>query len=448
MTQLIEHIVTRKTLTLGLLIASLTLSACDSSDDEVLPGLREGLRDVLAEPEVIEDVSNTSVPITLAATQNNANWAQFWGSPEHRTAHPALSTAPQLAWSNSIGQGNSRRQRLSSDPVVGGGLIYTLDSAARITATSPAGETIWIRELIPVTDTAEEANGGGIAYSDGGLYVGLGFGTLTALDASDGSVRWTQDLEATASGAPSVSGDLVYISSGDDTGWAIEKDTGRVRWQVGGTESVSNVLGAPPPVLTSELAIFSFGSGDLQAVFRRGGLRRWDASVLGERRGFAVSKVGDITAAPVVVGSRIFVGNQSGRVVALSAGNGNRIWTAQEGASGPLWPAGDSVFFVTDQNELVRLSAEDGSRIWGVKLSKFVSKRLRSRAEIVAHFGPVIAGGRVVVASSDGTLHSFDPADGSLVGSTEIPGGAASAPAVANGILYVISGQGNLLAYR
>ena len=44
----------------------------------------------------------------------------------------------------------------------------------------------------------------------------------------------------------------------------IEADTGRVAWQIGGSTSVSNVLGAPAPVVTSELAVFAFGSGELQ----------------------------------------------------------------------------------------------------------------------------------------------------------------------------------------
>jgi outer membrane protein assembly factor BamB len=201
-------------------------------------------------------------------------------------------------------------------------------------------------------------------------------------------------------------------------------------------------------VLTEDLAIFAFGSGDVQAVFRRGGLRRWDSAVVGERRGYASAEIGDITGAPVVDGGRAFVGNQSGRIVALSLDNGSRLWTAREGAAGPLWPAGDSVFGVTDRNELVRLLRSDGSRVWGVELPNFVNDRPRRRAEIHAHFGPVVAGGRVVLASSDGYLRSYDPTDGTLVHTAEIPSGAATAPAIAGGTLYVVNARGQLLAYR
>ncbi len=444
-----NRMTSRRTLAVtGALLASLLLSACQDNQQVILPGVREGLRDVLEDSDPAVEVVNTSAPISLAAVQSNANWAQYWGSPADRTAHPALSATPQQVWTNNIGAGNSRRQRIAADPVVGGGLIYTLDAGATVTATNPSGATVWRRDLTPAIEGGEEATGGGLSYADGRLYVGIGFGSLSVLDAGDGSVVWTQGLDATASGAPTVAGDLVYLTAGDDTGWAIEKDNGRVRWQIGGAQSVNNVLGAPPPVLTQDLAIFAFGSGDVEAVFRQGGLRRWGTTVVGERRGFALSKVGDVTAPPVVVGDQLFVGNQSGRVVSLSVGSGARNWTAQEGASGPIWPAGGSVFFVTDRNELVRLDGSTGERIWGARLPNFVTDRPRRQAEVFAHFGPIVAGGRVVLASSDGVLRSYDPVDGSLLSTAEIPAGAATAPAIAGGTLYVVNTRGELLAYR
>jgi outer membrane protein assembly factor BamB len=60
----------------------------------------------------------------------------------------------------------------------------------------------------------------------------------------------------------------------------------------------------------------------------------------------------------------------------------------------------------------------------------------------------VLAGGRLVIASGDGTLRMFNPTDGTLVGTTQLPGGAASAPALVGGSLYVVSEKGQLHAFR
>jgi len=245
-----------------------------------------------------------------------------------------------------------------------------------------------------------------------------------------------------------VFGDLVYVMAGDDTGWALDKTNGRVAWQVSASESPTNVLGAPAPVVVDGLTVFSFGSGEMQAVFRRGGLRRWDASVLGERKGRALSKFDDVTGRPIAVDGVIYAGNQSGRTVAVSAGSGGRIWTTNEGAIDTVLPVGGSVFLVSDRNELLRLDASDGTRIWGVELPNYVANKPSRQSEVFAHHGPILAGGRIIVASSDGVLRSFDPVSGALTGTTVIPNGASTAPVVAGQTLYLVTRKGQLIAYR
>lgn len=436
----------------GLFSGVLVLSAC-AERETYLPGVREDVRSVLQNAELADpietgEVVNSSRAIALGGTSNNASWTHGIGTAKYRVSHPALRSAPQLAWSANIGSGDSRKFRITADPVVSGNRIFTLDSGAQVTATSTSGATLWTRDLTPVTDKQGQGTGGGLAVEGDTLYVSIGYGVLAALDANSGGIRWTQDLDATGSGTPTVWGDLVYLTAGDDTGWAVRKSDGKVAWQVGASTTVNNVLGAPAPAVTDQYAIFAFGSGEVQGVFRQGGLGRWNTSVVGKRPGRALSSVSDVTSAPVVSGNRVFVGNQSGRLAALDVNSGNRIWTARDGAIGPVWPAGDSVFAITDLNELVRLDASDGSRVWGTPLPKFVKTKPRRQSEVFAHYGPIIAGGRVIVASNDGKLRSFDPTNGALTGSAEIPNGATTGPVVAGGTLYVVSTKGQLHAFR
>ena len=431
------------------LAASLLLTAC-GEDVVNLPGKRESIRSITGEEtEVVASAgANQARPIALGAATVNAGWTQASGTPAFRASHPALSATPRLAWSANIGDGDSRKRRITASPVVAGGLVYTLDAGTTVTATSTAGGTVWQRRIDPLRDGDDSSTGGGLAVKDGRLYVSLGVGVLVALDAGSGGEIWRQQLDATASGAPSAFGDLVYVTSGDDTGWALSAADGRVAWQVTGSPDVNNVLGAPAPALSDDLAIFAFGSGEVQALFRQGGLRRWEASVLGQRFGQSLSTIGDVTGAPVISGQSVYVGNQSGRLVALNLGSGARRWTANDGAIGPIVPAGDSVFFVSDINQLVRVDASDGSRIWAVDLPNFVKDRPRRRSQVFANHGPLLAGGRIHVASDDGTLRSFDPTNGALVATTELPDGATSDPVVAGGVLYVVSSKGQLHAFR
>lgn len=417
-----------------------------------MQGEREGIRDVLSSPRATAETETSEqdrrLPISLVAAGTNAAWPQSAGTPATRAAHAALSAVPQLAWSTSIGAGDGRKQRITATPVVADGRVFTLDAGARVTAVSTSGETLWSRDLVPANESDNDATGGGLAYEGGTLYISSGFGLMTALDAATGAEKWQQNLRATGSGTPTVAGDLVYLVAGDELAWALEKDTGRIRWQLSATPNIHNVMGAPAPAVSEKYVVFAFGSGEVQGAFRKGGLRLWDSQVAGQRDGYSTARVGDITGDPVIEGETVYVGSHSGRTVALGLANGERIWTADEGAIEAVWPAGDSVFLVSDRNELIRLSAEDGSQIWATKLPFFTKDKPRRQAEIYAHHGPVLAGGHLVVASGDGYLRMFDPASGKLTGRVEVPGGATTGPVVAGGTLYVVSRNGQLHAFR
>ena len=114
----------------------------------------------------------------------------------------------------------------------------------------------------------------------------------------------------------------------------------------------------------------------------------------------------------------------------------------------PPWVTGGSVFMITDRNELVRLDAATGQRIWGTELPYYTSDRSSRREAVHAHYGPVLAGGRLIVASDGGRLRGFDPVSGALVSSVELPDGATSNPVVAGRTLYVVTRDGQLHAFR
>ena len=434
---------------LGLALIA-TLTGCER-EDPVLPGAREDIRAVLTAdgtPVEADPGEDLNLPLSLAATSSNSDWRQSIASPGSRTAHPALSRAPSLAWSVGIGTGDSRKGRITADPVVAGGRIFTLDAEARVSAVSTSGQLLWTRDLVPTNDSSTDATGGGLAFGDGKIFVSSGFGLMTALDPETGNQIWQQNLRATGSGNPTVKDGLVYLVAGDDVAWALDTDTGRIEWRLSATPDIQNVIGGPAPAVTDKYVVFAFGSGEVQGAFRKGGLRLWDSQVAGQRKGFSHARIGDITSDPVIVGDRIYVGTHAGRTVALNLGNGERIWTATDGPLNTIWPAGDSIFMVTDRNELLRLSAEDGSRIWSHTLSFFTKNRPRQQTEIFGHHGPIIAGGNLILASNDGLMRLYDPASGAERGAVEIPGGATTNPVVAGNTLYVVTTKGQLLAFR
>lgn len=428
--------------------------------EEILKGERLDLRTPLLQADTAEaqaaaraalaaDVAvNRAVPITLPATVNHASWTHRNGSAQHRITHPALSKNLTHFWNTSIGTGENRKLRITADPVVLAGRIFTLDAQARVMAHSTSGGTIWSHDLTPATDRSGEASGGGLAVEGNTVYATTGFGALVAMNAATGAERWVQKLESAATGAPTVVDGIVYVTSRDSRAWAINAADGRIKWQLPGSPTTSVMVGGTAPAVADKFAIFPFGSGELIAAFRQGGVRTWASSVSGKRRGRAYAGITDITGDPVIDGNVVYAGSSSGRVVALDMANGERLWTATEGAYSPVWPAGDSIFLVSDEAKLVRLDKVTGETIWAVEMPYYTKDKPRRRKAVYAHYGPVLAGGRLVVAGSDGFIRSFSPVDGSLLSSVEISGGATTNPVIVGGVMYVVSTKGQLHAFR
>ena len=432
---------------LGVVAALVVLGLAGCEREVILEGERLDPRalTVAGAPEL---PGNRSLPVALAAPTDHSAWTHRGGTATQRIAHPALGAAPGLVWSAGIGDGASRRMRITADPVAAEGRIFTLDAHSTVTATGRDGARLWQADIRPDWAGRGLASGGGLAIGAGRLFVTSGYGLMQAMDPASGAVLWSKRFEAPLTAPPTVAEGRVFVVGSDGTGWAIDAADGRVLWQLPGVPSAAGMVGGAGPAVAGGRVMLPFVTGDIVSAAVGTGVQAWRTRVAGQRLGRTGALVTDIAGDPVVVDGTVFVGSRSGRVVALDAASGVVRWSARDGAFGPVWPAGDSLFFVSDQGELLRLQARDGARVWGVPLGHFLETRERRRAETVAHFGPVLAGGRLLVASSDGYLRAFDPASGALLSETALPAGAASRPIVVERTLYLVTRDGRLHALR
>ncbi len=446
------------TLVLSLALTVALLAACQR--DVILQGTRFPVRAPLADSLPTKDQpdpqpqpdqpANTSVPIALPGIVTNADWPQRGGNARHAGPNGRLTASPQLVWSVRIGSGNSHKNRIDAAPVVAGGAVFAMDALSGVTAVSVQGATLWHTDLTAAFDAGGGLSGGGLAADGGRVFATTGYGETVAMNASDGSVIWRQRLGAMPTGAPAVAGNLVFVVADDGTGWALNAANGRVVWTTTGASSLDTFhfdSGASPAV-DGKTVVLPFSSGLLFGADTATGAAQWTAAVSGTNLGVADANSGDVTGDPVLIGGFLYAGTQGGRTGAFNASTGQRIWTAEEGALNPPLVVGGSVFVVTDAGRLVRMSANDGKTIWAEDLPDFKKAKPKKLLATYANFGPVLAGGHIVVVSSDGYLRAFNATDGSLAGQAAIPGGAATPAALAQGLLFVVNAQGQLLAFR
>jgi outer membrane protein assembly factor BamB len=430
------------------IIAGLTLAllAACAENELILPGDREPIRE---DGQV--EAPDRAVPLRLPAAATNADWTHKNGGPSHLTGHPALSRNLTHLWSVPIGEGNATKQRLSADPVVAGGRIFTQDAVAGVRAFDTSGKLLWSADLTPASDKYAQASGGGLAFGGGRLFATTGYGEVIALNPATGAIFWRHKMGAAISAAPVVIGDHVIVVARNNIAQSLSQSYGRIEWEQRSSGEDPGVVGAGAPAALPRLAVLPFTNGELIAALTLNGQRVWSTAVTGTRVGLARSEVADISGDPVIAGDTIYAANQSGRLVSVDRRTGERNWTAQDGSYSPVLPVAGSVFMITDTAELKRLDAKDGSQIWSVELREYVPVRRRWRREPLdayVYYGPVLAGGRLIVAGSDGVMRNYDPETSAPLSTFEIPGGAASHVAIAGGRLYIVSGDGKLHAFQ
>jgi outer membrane protein assembly factor BamB len=108
--------------------------------------------------------------------------------------------------------------------------------------------------------------------------------------------------------------------------------------------------------------------------------------------------------------------------------------------------AGNFVFVVSITGELVALDTKTGGVKWTRQLPSY--KNERKKKKLIAWTGPVLIGGRLVLASSNGQLQIIRPEDGTTIATRDIKSEIYVSPALANGTIYYHTNDGDVLAIR
>jgi outer membrane protein assembly factor BamB len=72
----------------------------------------------------------------------------------------------------------------------------------------------------------------------------------------------------------------------------------------------------------------------------------------------------------------------------------------------------------------------------------------KSKKGEVDYSGPILAGGRLIVTGTNGSIINVDPTTGAFQSQTSVGAPISLSPVVANSTLYILDDRGRLLAYR
>ncbi len=240
---------------------------------------------------------------------------------------------------------------------------------------------------------------------------------IYALNADTGALIWKYGLEGPVFGSPAVANGLVYVS-GVDHLFALDAGTGVLIWQY----ALTNQSQYCSPTIVNNIVYFTSGSRVL-ALNATNGTLLWDYATEGANPN-----------PPAVANGVVYVNAGAGTVYALNATTGALVWNKQLGSTiGPSPSLGgtlagqavaNGVLYVGIKRklsyDLYALDAGTGAILWRQALASLYLET------------PAVANGVVYVVSGE-TVYALNATTGAVVWQVQ---GDGNSPVVANGVVY------------
>ncbi|MEZ5826328.1 MAG: PQQ-binding-like beta-propeller repeat protein [Geminicoccaceae bacterium] len=437
----------------GLLLPAALLAGCSgyygAGEEAPLEGVRKSV--MLLDERIVADPRIAELAVVLPEPVRNIAWEQTGGNATHAMQHLDLGDSIGEVWRADIGSGSSSSARLLSSPVVAMGRVFTVDAEGSISAFAATnGDLAW-RMRPDGLDDSDRLPGGGLAYADGRIFVGTGSGVVVAVDAGTGAEIWRRSLLAPIRTPPAVGssagGNLLLVTTSDNQLIALDPVVGDVLWQHAGLFEQAAILGGAPAAIDGPMVVATYSSGEVFALSARDGQEVWSDAVLRPRRTLAIGAINDITGAPVIDREQIIIAGNGGELVAFDRNSGARRFDVNITSRNSPWVAGDFVYLLTERNEVVCLLRAGGRARWVSPLERLVDPDDPVSRRIF-WAGPVLAGDRLILAGSTSEAVTVSPYNGEILGRIDLPGPVSVTPVVADGSLYILTDNGTLLAYR
>lgn len=439
----------------SILAGSLALTACmglpsfgGSRTAELAAEEKAGrITMVLDEQQIEAEPGLAGVPIELPPAAEVTAWTEAGGGPSKVAGHVRGAEDLVIEWRRSAGSGSTRKAALTTPPVTDTARIYTLDSAQSVRAFNlRTGATLWTRKLDGLSRRDRAAVGGGLAVGADTLVVASGFGYVTALDPASGAEKWKRSLGAPMTGAPTIADGRIFVTSNNNEIFALDLATGQTLWSDQAIAESARVLGSPSAAAVEDFIIAPFSSGEIIAYLAANGRRLWTDAIQAAGGFTPISEINDIGSRPVLGSGIVYASNQSGATVAIDGRSGRRLWLKPVGSTRAPALAGRYLFVTGINGELACLDAETGNAFWVTRLPQFRNERKKENR--ISYTSPIIASGRVLLVSSEGTLMTFSVQTGEQTGSLRLGGKVYLEPIVAADRVYVQTDDGRLIAIR
>lgn len=366
---------------------------------------------------------------------------QFRGDAANSGSTPSL--APREAgvrWDRDL-----KLQEIPSSPAVGYGRVYVLTLDGLFALDESSGSVAWSNPSIRGLSSP--------AIFNGTLLLGGSDGRVHAIDAVDGTERWSVTLisHPVFSGitsSPKILFDTAYVGTFNETGGAgdvlaLWATNGTIRWRQPAPGSVSFSSPAIEHGIVYVGVIGRYNTTTQITYDPPYGVLALDAAS-GAQIWFHSTRA-SVAASPLVSGADVIAPAKDGFVYALDGKTGSVVWQANVSAGvsspalvGPEVLVGGGSF--GRGGRVTALDATTGSALWTFVPNGPVQSSL-STADGMVFFSTNVANGTVyaVDVKSGNSVWSYTPSPAQYI---------FGSPVVADGMVFAPSDNGHVYAFQ
>lgn len=336
---------------------------------------------------------------------------------------------PRMLWSTRAGSGTGG-EYLKMSPAIGRLAVYTTSANGYVTSVCKAnGRINW-----QINVCSAIASGPGVGN---GIVVAAGRrGEVIALDESCGKIVWRTCITGEILAKPSVGNGIVIIKAVDGGLTALSAVDGHVLWTEQQTEPALILRGASAPIVRDGNIIAGFANGNLTKYTLRNGDLDWLQPVSIPQGAFAIERMIDVDADPIVYGHHIYAATYQGKIGSFDWSTGNTIWS-NDISSYTGMAADNNMVYISDAKSYIwAFNASNGTMNW---------RQCALEARIVS--SPAVMCNYIIVGDGQRYLHWLNARTGCLAAREKVCGPVYAAPVVENNIAYALTSDGTLYAY-
>lgn len=380
----------------------------------------------------------------------------FGGSNKSKVNQPteltklAAPIAVKKLWSYNLGKGE-KRLWLRQHPTLDGNRLYAVNDDGEVLAIDAVGgKQIWVANAINVESTgswvkfwkrkpSENGLTGSPGVGNGLVVVGGRNGEVIAFSAETGEKRWSAKVSSEVLSAPLVLSNRVIVRSNDGRVFGFDPADGTRKWVFDRGLPALSVRGNSSPIGANGLSFIGYDDGSIVALRDEDGLQVWAQSVAEPDGRTELDRMADIDGEMILDGDQLYAASYHDKVMALSAANGEPLWTHDVGSYSGLSVTADKVLLSDKSGNIWALDRSTGNSLWKQNLLQY--RQLTT---------PVVNGDYGVVGDLEGYLHWFKLDTGDVVGRERIEKASVrGTPQVSpEGVLYALSNEGKLTAYK